>query len=82
MVRTESRYIASDGTEFKDKREAILHDLAILDEREIDIFLSQSEYTVKRVTEYRKLLYTWQKYVRSQALEAQNHEQEESMNPL
>ena len=48
----------------------LLHEMTLLDEKEIDYFVTHViETSVKRASEYKKLLITWQKHVRSQELD-------------
>ena len=70
MGRAVERWIADDGTEFDNKRDMLLHEMTLLDEKEIDYFVTHViETSVKRASEYKKLLITWQKHVRSQELD-------------
>lgn len=70
MGRAVERWIADDGTEFDNKRDMLLHEMTVLDEKEIDYFVNHViETSVKRASEYKKLLITWQKHVRSQELD-------------
>lgn len=70
MGRAVERWVADDGTEFDSKREMLIHEMTILDEKEIDFFVSNIiETSAKRASEYKKLLMTWQKHIRGQQLE-------------
>jgi hypothetical protein len=70
MGKAVERWIADDGTEFDNKRDMLLHEMTVLDEKEIDYFVSHViDTSVKRASEYKKLLITWQKHVRSQELD-------------
>jgi hypothetical protein len=67
MGQAVQRWVADDGTEFDTQKDMIIHEMTILDEKEIDLFLANIETSVKRISEYRKLLITWQKYIRGQS---------------
>jgi hypothetical protein len=43
-----------------------LHELSLVDGKEIDLFLASREVSVKRRSEYRKILVAWQQYMRKQ----------------
>ena len=61
------RWVADDGTEFNTEQEMILHELSILDAKEIDVFLQHVVDTrPRKLNEYRKLLVSWQAYLQSQ----------------
>jgi hypothetical protein len=64
------RWIADDGVEFNSKREMLLHEMTLLDVKEIDIWLLQQEVSTKRMNEYRKLLRAWQQHIRTQELDS------------
>lgn len=66
MGRKAAIWYADDGTPFNDEASMLLHEMAILDAKEIDLFLASSEFSGKRKTEYRKLLINWQQYMRKQ----------------
>lgn len=65
MGKKVSRWIADDGTEFNDQVFMIQHELAVLDEKEIDIFLANTEKTPRQQQIYKKILVEWQKHMRS-----------------
>lgn len=70
MGRAVEKWIADDGSEFGNKRDMIVHEMTILDEKEIDYFVTSIIQTsVKRTSEYKKLLMSWQKHVRTQQFE-------------
>lgn len=69
MGRAVERWVADDGTEFDNKKDMLVHELTVLDEKEIDAFLAHTvSPTSKRVTEYKKMLIQWQKYLRAQEM--------------
>lgn len=72
MGKAVQRWIADDGTEFESEREMILHELTLLDIKEIDLWLQQQEVSPKRLNEYRKLLRSWQQHIRNQELNTFN----------
>ena len=80
MGKAVQRWVADDGTEFETEREMILHEMTLLDVKEIDIWLQQQEVSTKRMNEYRKLLGSWQQHIRSQELSAFDPVQ--SIDPL
>jgi hypothetical protein len=65
MGKCESRWIAEDGTEFKVEQDMLLHELSIIDAKEIDLFLMAQNVPLRRLNEYKKLLKAWQAYIRN-----------------
>ena len=59
-----SKWIADDGTEFNEKKLMLLHEMALIDGKEIALFLAKQNISSRRMTEYTKLLVSWQKYMR------------------
>ena len=69
MGKVVERWVADDGTEFDNQKDMLIHELTVLDEKEIDVFLSSFvSPTSKRTSEYKKLLIQWQKHIRGQDL--------------
>lgn len=66
MGRSALIWFADDGEEFKTQKDMLLHELLILDNKEIEAFL-ETELDVKerKRGEYKKVLVAWQTYVRS-----------------
>lgn len=70
MGKAIERWVADDGTEFATKKEMLIHELTMLDEKEIDVFLATAvNANSRRTSEYKKLLIQWQKHLRAQDLE-------------
>ena len=70
MGRAVERWVADDGSEFDSKRDMLVHEMTILDEKEIDYFVTTViDTSVKRASEYKKLLMAWQKHIRTQQFE-------------
>jgi hypothetical protein len=73
MGKAVERWVADDGTEFDSKKDMLIHELTLLDEKEIDVFLTAFvSPTSKRTTEYKKLLIQWQKHIRAQDFDVIN----------
>lgn len=62
------KWVADDGTAFDTEEEMLVHELALVDSKEIDIFLSMQDVTPRRIAEYKKLLTSWQSHMREQSL--------------
>lgn len=64
MGRRTERWIADDGKEFDTKEDMLRHELLLIDEKEIAIFVADKP--PRRQKEYAKLLLEWQNYRRNQ----------------
>ena len=64
MGKQVKKWIADDETMFDDERSMVLHELKLIDQKEIDLFLINKEVSVKRKAEYTKLLREWQEHKR------------------
>lgn len=66
MGRRVDKWIADDGSEHDSQRGMVLHELALVDAREIDAFLRDDTGKLpKRHREYTRLLTEWQEYMRA-----------------
>lgn len=76
-------YVADDGTPFDTKQEMQVYELLSLDEKEIDIFLSNVYKPTKtKYVPIRKALIAWQKFVRAQEYDLQSEFDAEDMNDI
>lgn len=64
MGRRTERWIADDGKEFNTREDMLRHELLLIDEKEIAIFVADKPQ--RRQKEYAKLLLEWQNYRRNQ----------------
>lgn len=58
-----TKWISDDGLSFDDERSMLLHELALVDAKEIDLFVKQ--YKERKQKEYAVVLLDWQRYQRS-----------------
>lgn len=63
MGKQVSKWVADDGQEFDNQKDMLLYEMAVVDAKEIDLFLEAQEVSQRRVTEYKKLLVAWQKHM-------------------
>lgn len=61
------KWIADDGTPFDTQKEMIVYELALLDSKDIDLFLEIQKTSPKKFPEYKKLLVAWQTHMRTQS---------------
>lgn len=57
-----TKWISDDGVPFEDEQSMILHELALIDAKEIELFVQQ--YKERKRREYASVLSDWQKYQR------------------
>lgn len=62
MGRQVTKWVSEDGQEFVDERSMLLHELELVDAKEIELFIQK--YPEKKGKEYSKVLLDWQKYQR------------------
>lgn len=58
-----TKWISDDGLSFEDECSMLLHELSLLDAKEIDLFVKQ--FKDRKQKEYAAVLNLWQKYQRS-----------------
>lgn len=69
MGKMVPRWIADDGQEFVERRDMLLHELSLIDAKEIELFVRDKQ--PRKQAEYRTLLKEWQLYQRTQQLDEQ-----------
>lgn len=67
MGKMVSRWIANDGQEFVEQRDMLLHELSLIDAKEIELFVRDKP--PRKQAEYGTLLKEWQLYQRTQQLD-------------
>jgi len=67
MGKKVDRWIADDGQEFAEQRDMLLHELSLVDAKEIDLFIRDK--FPRKQAEYKNLLKEWQVYQRTRQLE-------------
>jgi hypothetical protein len=83
MGRRIERWIADDGVEFSTQQEMILHELDLIDAREIELFLDgMDKLAPRRRVEYAKVLVAWQQFKNRQATESVVGTDQESIPEL
>lgn len=63
MGKPVTKWVSDDGASFEDERSMILHELSLVDCKEIELFVKQ--YKERKQKEYASVLMDWQKYQRS-----------------
>lgn len=65
MGKQVSKWLSDDGIEFDTKKEMLLHELSLLDEKEINIFIEDIyDCPSRQKKSYKKSIIAWQKYQR------------------
>jgi hypothetical protein len=62
------KWVSDDGQSFDTREDMIIHELTLVDAKEIDIFLAINQTAPRKVPEYKKLLVLWQTHMRKQTM--------------